>query len=289
MPIPGFYRKVFLFVMSAILVSSPLASGLVPVRLDLFDEAGNHLLYVTFSYDASGRNITRSVFMPDETFMRDVVINYDGLDRRFKEVSYNFNDDTAFVTTYTHTGTGSSFSIVDQFKLDHVGGQVSYSTADSPNFGLLYETGVQAAAMAYTKDANGDLTRVDIAAPNGDVYYGEFTNGPATGVSRNATAGNFSPQALVKPRGGSRIDIHFNLPSAGEVSCELLTLSGRRAATLFSGRMKKGRHTESFRFNHGSGGRIANGVYLFKVSVNGSTVSRSRYLHQNMMTAGGAQ
>jgi hypothetical protein len=286
--IPEFHRKVFLLFLSAIFISAWAAGNMIPIRLDLFDAANNPLMYVTFGYDETGRNISRSVFMSDETFIRDVMINYDTQGRRANEVSYNFNGDTSFVLRHTYTETGATFSIVDQFKLDHVGGNVLYSTVDSPNFGLIYESGNQAASMAYIKDADGNLDRVEIAAPNGDTYYGLFTNAPAVGVSQSALTKDLSPQAAIVPRGASQIDVRFNLRSAGEVNCELLTLSGRRAVTLYSGRMKQGRHTRTFRFNSGSLRRIANGVYLFKISVNGVTISRSRYLHQSM-TAGGVQ
>jgi hypothetical protein len=173
--------------------------------------------------------------------------------------------------------------------MDHVGGRVVYANSDPLNFGLVYEkTGGQAAAIAYTKNAEtGLLERVDIADQTGtDTYYGLFTNADPSGVTHSKEVSLHKPQVEIRPRGGSRIDIQFNLQRAGEVRCELLTLSGRRAAEFFNGRMKKGSYTRSFRFDGGSFGVVANGVYVLKVSIDGVTVSRSRYLHQYSKAGG---
>ncbi|MBN1575666.1 MAG: hypothetical protein JW913_03890 [Chitinispirillaceae bacterium] len=285
-----FHRK-FSFLTAMLTVSAILFSVLAqpkpPDRLDLFDASDNNLMFVTFQYDAAGRNISREVFMSDSTFMRRVAINYNPAGQRISEVSYNFNEDTSFVLTYQPGADMTGFTIVDQFKLDHVGGAVNYSNADPLNFDLTYQkTGGVAARVAYEKDNEGHLIKVLVYGQSGAIeYYGLFTT-PGVGVKRGVTSGKSSPQALVKTRGGSMIEVEFNLRSAGEVRCELVTLSGRHAATLLRGRMEQGVQKRRFRFDGGTLRGVAGGVYVVTVSVDGVTVSRSRYLHQNRVMGG---
>jgi hypothetical protein len=244
-------------------------------------------MFVTFEYEAgSNRNIGRTIYMSDSTFIRRVQINYGGDGQRLNEVSYNFNNDTVFVTSYHNSATATNFSIVDQFNLDHVGGLVSYTNASPLEYNLLYaSTGTAAANMSYEQDASGNLTRVLIATPTNEMYAGIFTYGEVGVAHEVIEAKNRAPQALVKARGASLVDVDFNLANAGEVRCELITLSGRQAAVLYRGRLNKGSHTRSIRINSKQRA-VANGVYLFVVSVNGVAVSKSRYLHQKTMLGG---
>ena len=285
-PHNGFHRlnSIVAFILLVFLVGSTHA-GELPTLLDIYDGVENHLMFVTFSYDESGRNIGRTIYMSDSTFMREVKINYGSDGQRLNEVSYNFNGDTVFVTSYNNSATATNFSIVDQFKLDHVGGLVSYTNANPLEYNLVYaSTSAAAANMKYEQDAQGNLTRVTITTPANEVYYGIFRS--SVGVTREtAVVKNRSPQALVRARGASLIDVDFNLASAGEVRCELITLSGRQAAVLYRGRLDKGSHTRSIRINS-KRRAVANGVYLFVVSVNGVAVSKSRYLHQKTMLGG---
>ena len=263
-----------------------MASAAVsPSQLDFYDAYDNHLLYMTFQYNDAGLNTGREVFMSDGTFMRRVAISYNSSGKRASEVSYNFNEDTSWVMKYEGEGTG--FSIADQFKLDQVGGSVNYTSADQMNFDLTYQkTGGLAARMAYEKDVNGNLSKVSVFDQGGAMqYYGLFNS---TGVIRGAKSGGLkgSSQVLVKPRGSSMIEVSFNLRSAGEVRCDLITLSGRHAATLLRGKMDAGIQKRSFRMDGKSYRGVAGGVYVFVVSIDGVTVSRSRYLHQTQGLGG---
>lgn len=269
-----------------ILFSSVVMAAPVPLRLDLYDGADNHLMYMTFKYTPDGRNTGRSIFMADETFMRDVVINYDGFGRRINEVSYNFNGDTIYVTDYRQVDNGTSFGIHDRFNLDQAGDRVVYSNTAPLSFGLVYEkTGKQAAAVSYTTDAaSGQLQRVDISGQSGtDSYYGLFSYGEV-GISHFIRKAGKLPPASIQSR-ASRIDVKYNLCSAGSVRCELLTLSGRRVAVLFNGTLQPGQYTHHFNLDKDAG-RISNGVYLIRVSVNDEGVLHSRYLHQSSIAGG---
>lgn len=285
-----FLQKTVFCQIVLLLFSSFAASVPVPLRLDLYDASDNHLMYITFDYDADGRNTGRHLFMPDETFIRSVVISYDDLGRRLKEVSYNFNGDTIYVTSYSQASNGASFIIQDQFGLDLTGDRVVYSNDDPLNFSLVYgQTGEQAAAVTYTGDAaSGQLRRVDITGQSDrDSYYGLVTYGEAIGVSHSGPKAGKLPQVSIQSR-AARIDVVFNLRVAGNVRCELLTLSGRRAAMLFNGRIPKGSFSHRFNPDEGAAGRLSGGIYLVRVSVNGTVVSHSRYLHHSSR-AGGVQ
>lgn len=284
--IPGFLQKIVFCQIALMLFYSFVNATPVPLRLDIYNGSDNHLMYMTFRYNAEGRTTGRTIYMADETFMRDVAINYDSLGRRLNEVSYNFNGDTMYVTNFLQAENGTMFNISDQFKLDLTGDRVIYSNADPLNFGLMYkQSGEQAAAVRYTKDAiSGQLRRVDIAGRiSSDSYYGLFTYGEPAGVLRIAPKAGKLPQTSIQSR-ASRIDVNFNLQSAGDVRCELLTLSGRRAAVLWSGRIQKGSYSRHFNIDKDAG-LLSEGVYLFKVSVNGEGVSHSKYLYQS--SAGG--
>ncbi len=265
----------------------------VPLRLDLYDAANNHLMYAIFHYDGTGRNNGRSVFMADSTFVRRAVIKYDEQGRRQYEISYNFNDDEVYTINYQHGAGVTSFGITDYFDMDFVGGMVTYTSgaADQVKYDLFYQDQTTATSMTYEKDGQGNLTKVTVTDPTDPTssYVGVFTHGEV-GVSQPEvrSAAAKGSQAVVRARGGSVIEVSFELPGAGDVRCELMSLSGRRAGVLFSGKLAQGPHTRSFRLDGGAAA-VASGVYLLDVSVNGVTVSRSRYLHQRNVNAGGVR
>jgi hypothetical protein len=286
-PSMRFYRLNYLTAIALLFLCLLVSASENPSRLDLYDASDNHLMFMTFQYNEAGLNTGREVFMSDETFMRRVAINYNSEGKRISEVSYNFNEDTSWVMRYQH-GEATGFSIVDQFKMDYVGGMVNYTPgADQLNFDLTYQkTGGAAARMAYEKDGAGNLTKVSVFDQSGAMqYYGVFNS---TGVIRGAKSGGVkgSSQAVVKARGGSVIEVSFNLRTAGEVRCDLITLSGRHAGTLLRGRMEAGIQQRSFRLDGKAFRGVAGGVYIFVVSIDGVTVSRSRYLHQHQGLGG---
>jgi len=59
-------RMILYCVIAICLTLAPL-SGAPVKRMDIFDNAGNSLLFVEFEYDNNGNNIARSVFMADSS------------------------------------------------------------------------------------------------------------------------------------------------------------------------------------------------------------------------------
>jgi len=281
-PYCRFQRLRHLLIVSVLCLIGISQAATKPTRLDLYDNFGNLLMFVTFEYNESGVNTKRTVFMADSTFIREVRINYDANSQRANEVSYNFNKDTSFVTAYQRNGSVTSFSIVDQFRMDYIGGMVSYNEEPNKlNYTLQYnETGGQAATMVYTKDNEGNLVGVVVTDQSGkEQYIGKFVNEDVGATQQLARKGQLKSVAISQ-RGGSLLDLRINLPNAGNVRCELLTLSGRRVQQLFNGKLKAGYHSRHFRINNGTSGSVSNGVYLVIVSVNGVNVLQERYLHQ---------
>jgi len=274
-------------VASLLLCAVATSAAVFPTRLDLFDASENKLMYIIFEYEG-GRNVSRTVYMADSTFVRRVMItrNADGVPTN--EVSYNFNDDTSLVTSYQYTGGAAQVKIVDQFRMDQIGGTVNYSASDKPDYELTFKkTGALAAKVQYEKDSEGNLDKVTIVDKNGNVqYYGKFTNDVVGVVQQSERRGQKGAQVIITPRGAQRLELQLDLDAAGDVRCELITLSGRCAAVLLTAQVKAGQQKLQLRFN-GNERRVANGVYLLTVSINGKTVVHSRYLHQNSAIGGG--
>jgi hypothetical protein len=158
----------------ALCIASAFAQA--PTRLDLYDGADNHLMFVTFEYDGQ-KNISRTVYMSDSTFVRKIMVERDEQGKSTREVSLNFNDDTSLTTNFHYSGDATFFSIADQFKVDQVGDTVSCLAGDPLHFSLSYKrTNTPAASIGYEKNNDGALTKVTISDnTGGPSYYGVFS------------------------------------------------------------------------------------------------------------------
>lgn len=289
-PLQGFRRGVITVTVLVMLCVSFIQSAVNPTRLDFFDKSNNHLMYILFHYNAAQTLIGKTLYMADGTFMRDIV-SVPGTDgKRAFDISKNFNTplpfdggDTMFVTGYKY-GAVTSFTIQDQFKMDQVGGAVNYPNASDNvlEYNLTYQLDNTPAARILYEAAGGNLTKVNVYDAKGSLeYYGTFSTVGITQRSKGVMA--LSPEALVSLRGAG-VAVQLNLAAAATVKCELLTLSGRVAGVVLNEVVPKGNYLKTF--HSGSSLRVANGVYLFVVSVNGNVVTSSRYLHQ---VAGGVR
>lgn len=275
----GIYR---ICIAMLVVLSATSYSATNPTRVDFFDKSGNPLMFMYFRYEGD-RLTGRTLYMADSTFKREVNLVTDPANgARKRETSFDFNGDTSFVTSYNHDGNITKFSIRDQFNLDHVGGEVSYDATSANNdFSLKYADGTFASRIVYTNQADGTPIRVDVFNESGVMqYYGTFST---VGVTKRSSRIGGAPQAVIKHR-GSAVDILLNMTEPGIVKCELLTLSGRVAGVLLNENVPKGHFLRSVSARHNA--RVANGVYLLVVSVNGKVVSSSRYLSEIAITGG---
>ncbi len=260
-----------------------------PQRLDIYDNADNHLMFVMFEYE-NEKNVSRTVYMSDSTFVRKVLIIYDLQGNRASEISINFNNDTSFVSDYQYRGDTASFSIKDYFGIDQMGGRVRYKTNDDLHFSFSYQDPFKPGSSViytidYEKNNDNDFTKVSVSDNiHGLSHYGLFSyGGTRTAVSFSTKA----PQAVVHVRSAKAIEMLLNLEKAAQVRCGLLSLSGRRIGTLFDNHLAAGRHFKSLRVGQGLAPNLAEGVYLFFVAIDGKVAAKGRFLFQR--SNGGAQ
>ncbi|MBD3349147.1 MAG: T9SS type A sorting domain-containing protein [Candidatus Eisenbacteria bacterium] len=72
--------------------------------------------------------------------------------------------------------------------------------------------------------------------------------------------------------------VAFELPAAGEVELSVYNVAGRRVATLVDGRVDAGRHTAVWKGTDDRGESVASGVYFFRLTRDGESVSRKGVL-----------
>ncbi len=279
-----FYRLSLISLSCFLFLISPIMGGVKPSQLDIYDASDNHLMFITFQYDENGRNIGREVFMSDSTFIRRVEISYGDDGRRAKEASFNFNDDTSWVMKYGGSGKEVEFSISDQFGVDQVGGAVRYSAGEEQlSYDLTYKSnGGFAARIEYEKDGNGNLKMVRVYDKSGELqYYGLFDGVGVRDVGRGGWKDRkVLTEAVIRSRGIRSVDLLLRLDRGGEVRCDLMTVSGRYAATLYRGKKEAGSHEMTL----GIGGKemrgLGRGVYVLVVKIDGKSVYSGRYLHE---------
>lgn len=235
-------------------------------RADFYDASGNHLMYVEFVYNNDGKNIERNVYMSDGYFKRRTVLINNSSGKREKEVSYDFNDDTSIVTTFGNDGDKTKFTVRDQFKVEQFGGDISFS--GSGNDFDFFQKGSLINKMKYVGKRIEVLDKAGALA-----YYVELDNVPIRKIDRK-----IAPSLMaVQVRGNNQFLFHLTLSSPSAVSCDLISLSGKKVATLFSRNLVSGKISESVNLSSVAPG-LAGGVYLVNMSIDGKRVYRDKVL-----------
>jgi|WetSurMetagenome_2_1015567.scaffolds.fasta_scaffold204608_2 hypothetical protein len=259
-----------------------------PQRLDMYDYAGNPLMFVTFEYDGQ-KNVSRTVYMSDSTFVRKVAITYDLQGKRARECSINFNGDTVFNSDYQYRGDTTGFSIKDIFGLDQMGGRVRYRTNNPSQYSFSYQVPQDPSSsvtynLFYEFNGAGDPKKVTVTnhVPE-ESYYGIFIYDGVGTIAKSMTQ---PLSAQVRVRNARTIDVRINLEKFSLVKCALVTLSGRCAGLLYEGRMGPGAHSKTLRVGQSGLSRLAEGVYVVAVSVDGATVMQSKFLFQHSSFGG---
>lgn len=234
-------------------------------RADFYDASGNHLMYVEFVYK-NGKNTERNVYMSDGYFKRRTVLVDNSSGKREKEVSFDYNEDTSSVTTIAADGKKTSFTVRDQFKVEQFGGDVSYS-GSGYEFDF-FQNGSLINKMKYNGKRIEVLDKTGLLA-----YYVELDNVPIRNINRKRSPSLMS----IQQRGSSRFMVHLTLFSPSNVSCDLISLSGKKLATLFSKNLVYGSISESINLRSVIPG-LADGVYLINMSIDGKRVYRDKVL-----------
>lgn len=247
----------------------PFTAFVEPVeRVDIYDNADNHLMFITFEYDNNGTNTARTIYMSDSTFVRRTVINGN------KEYSLNFNGDTILTSKYEKSESATKLSVSDQFKLDMFGGAVNYSEKSTNNFEIT-QNGSLINKVSYGTSSGGK-SRIDILNSSGEVQFyalaGSSSIIPKT-IKRSTSAPSFKINS-------NRIRLQFTLSQPSIIDCELISLSGRRVAKLVSKKAAKGIQNETINISKNIP-TLSGGVYFLTLSIDGKRVLNQKILMQN--------
>jgi hypothetical protein len=259
---------------------SYILPALPQTRLDLFDAQDNHLMFVRFAHDSTGKNtgLGRTVFMSDSTFVRNVSVQTDASGQRLTENSFNFNGDTVFQSKFGSSGTASTITTRDQFGIDRFGGAVSAASAGDLQYDMS-QSGSLINKITYEKDGEGRLSRVTISDPNNTLlYYGTFSY-VVEGVV--VPGKRWAPRSTIGQKGRGALVLRISLDKPSAVRCELLSLSGRRVGVMLDGRFPKGAHRRLIPLVSQHSRALAIGVYCVSLSIDGRTVAVKRLLVQD--------
>lgn len=261
----SFMNKIRSFVAATVLCISTLSVGAPLNRLDIYDAAGNNLLFVTFEYNGAGVCTGRSVFASDSTFMYKTTIQPDASGGTTKENSVDYLENPIYTSTIKNTGTGAAeFSTVDQFGLSQFGSALTHNQTETNLFSI-NQGASTLCKEKYEYDSTGNLSRIIILDKNNEtLWYAKVDQ--TVGISRVEPIKVFNSLAINANRGV----IRFQCVMAAErfVTAELITPSGRRVAYLVNKMLTPGSYT----FTTGHEGHFASGTYIVKVSMNGATV-----------------
>jgi hypothetical protein len=246
-----------------------------PKRLDLFDAQGNNLMFVTFQYE-NGINTTDSVFFSDSTFTRKVFVKRDAQGLLSAETALNFADDTVFNSTFTPSGANTDISVRDQFKVDQFHGIVSYkASAQDFNF---FQSGAQINKISYVYYDDGRPKTVNIYDKDNNLaYFGIFDSSRVGVLSPQEK--RFTPRPSLTLKGNNALAWEFTLDHASKVTCDAISLAGRRVATLFSGNLPIGVHSKTIPM--GGIPSMTNGVYIAVMSIDDKPVARTKFIIQH--------
>lgn len=258
----------------------------VPVtRMDLFDKAGNNLLFVEFQYDNTGKNIGRTVYASDSTFLRRTTFTNDAAGKRTREQSFNFNDDTIGYTLFSSQNDKPTINVFDQLSLDHqfdlnqFGAPVSYAPNGTNTYDI-YHNGKVVYKMKYTYSSEGsELSQIDILDINNLVlYYAKLTSSVHT--IKQPKVDNILKPNLKIFRNQCLMTVSLQKKSLLKVC--IYNLSGKLVTVPFQENMKPGLQSVQFRIGLYDERKLANSLYIIRLYVDGQATTYSQKFISNM-------
>jgi hypothetical protein len=72
--------------------------------------------------------------------------------------------------------------------------------------------------------------------------------------------------------------VRFAVPASGPVNLDVFDVGGRRVARLVNGPLRAGNHTVSWDGRDATGARVASGIYLYRLTAGGESLSREMML-----------
>jgi len=268
MKIPGklpmlFATPVLMFLSLYMATASPIT------RLDIYDKSDNQLLFVTFDYNSSGKNISRSVFASDSTFLRTTTFVPTGAGS--SENSVDFLDNPVFTTSVSlPVANKTQFSTVDRFGLTQFGTALSHQ-GTSPNTFAVSQNGTSVCTEQYEFGADSQLNRITVLDKTGSLAWYALVTHQASGVIYLPELKTLRSVRITADRGVIRIQMDLAKP--GEVRAELYTISGRKAFVLADKKYGAGRQVIA-----ATPANLGEGTYLVLMTVNGVTVQSGKLL-----------
>ena len=80
-------------------------------------------------------------------------------------------------------------------------------------------------------------------------------------------------QNVPNPFAGSTM-ISYEIPKSGQVYADIITIDGRMVSQLASGMMIPGRHDIVWDGTDANGGKVASGVYFYRVRFDQKTITK---------------
>jgi hypothetical protein len=238
-------------------------------RLDVYDKTDNKLMFVTFQYDAAGKNTVRDVFAADSTFLRHTSLQFNAQNQVIKESSINFDSALVFYTNISSSGTSSTFSVFDQFNLDQFGGAMSSSTSDQVTY-TISQGGAAINKIKYTL-VGGSVQRIDVGDNNGVMLYYALTDSSQVGL-RIARQPSAAQRPSVTALGKGHFKVFCNLLQPANLTLELFNISGRRAAVVMNKQFGPGAHSIKADAFASRPKTLSNGAYIVRLAIDGKQV-----------------
>ena len=242
-------------------------------RLDIYDSADNHLLFVTFTYNGAGVCTGRDIFTSDSTFMYHTTVPTGTANETKKEISVDYMENPMYtITVKPPSGGATEFSAEDQFGLSQFGAPLRFSEATTNTYDVKQESKLLA-KETYTFDTDGNLTRISMRDESGnEAWYGLVTY---KGVYVKSTQKLPLLNRVQIHSSRAALQLQFTLSKESVVYADLFSPSGRRVLQLVQKKFKSGAHTLALRDME-----ISNGTYIVRMSVDGVAPVTSKIVVQ---------
>lgn len=244
-------------------------------RLDIFDNADNRLLFVTFEYDSAGNNSGRTVYASDSTFLRSTRFTKDAGGNVTVENSVDYESNPVFATRISPQTGRTDFTVSDQFTMDMLGAPMSYtkSTAVAGEYAIS-QGGATLYKQKYQYANDGSLTRIDYTDPSGTLLYYATVSLKTGTIAGDVHGMRLQLAPVFRAASGGKLLVLFTLAAPSDVSVELFTPAGRLALKTAGRSLGAGRRTLAATCSETSGP----GTYIARISVNGSPVFHGRLI-----------
>ena len=265
-------KKIFGIVgLAAILCVQAFGGGID--RVDIFDKADNHLLFITFDYDSEGNNTGRTVYASDSTFLRYTSLVKDGNGNVTSENSIDYDDNTLYKTSIGLQNNKTSLSIKDKFNMEILGAPISIDKSSAGEYSVS-QSGSMIYKQKYEYTSDGMLKRINYTDPSGiPLYYATISQ--STGTIQGGIQ-KVHPQLapVFRAVSNGKLLVSFTVVTLSDVKVELFTLSGGLISKAAASSLTAGRRTLEVSHNR----QLRAGTYIARISVNNLQVYHDRLM-----------